>query len=254
MNDNIKLYLGDCMEIMKSIPNKSVDCIITSPPYNLGGNFHISNRNADGSWDNINYGDYGVYKDSLDEDEYQNNQIQFLNTCYEKLDDSGIMFYNHKQRIVKGSIIHPLQWIVKSKFIVSQIVILDFGSTANVDKCRFFPVHEYLFVLKKNNSVNIQNNRCLTDVWKMKKVSRKISGHPATFHTDLPYNCITSMQNVKTVLDPYMGTGTVGVVCKEMGISFIGIEIDKKYYDIATNRIFNGGEKGKQQIQYNELW
>lgn len=45
-----------------------------------------------------------------------------------------------------------------------------------------------------------------------------------------------------TILDPFMGSGTTGVACKNLSRNFIGIEIDKKYYDIATTRISQEGE------------
>ena len=48
--------------------------------------------------------------------------------------------------------------------------------------------------------------------------------------------------NIKTILDPFMGSGTTGVACKELGRKFIGIEINKDYYEIAKKRIANTQE------------
>ena len=65
-----ELYNMDCMEGMKEIPDESIDLIITSPPYNLGGSFHTGNNRMKA---------YDVHNDNLPEMEYQDSQIQFLN-------------------------------------------------------------------------------------------------------------------------------------------------------------------------------
>jgi modification methylase len=206
--------------------NGIIDCIITSPPYNLGGDFHTFSNGK-----RISYGDYNTYKDNLAEEEYQSWQTDVLNECYRVLKDDGIMFYNHKNRIVKGDIISPLDWIRKTQFYVSQVVVLNLKSTANVDKRRFFPVHELLFVLTKKRETKLNNLECLTDVWEMKKVSRKISGHPATFHLELPTRCILSATKENDlVFDPFMGTGTTAVACLKSNRRWTGCEIDQSYY------------------------
>lgn len=162
------IYNISCFDGMNEIEDKIIDCTVTSPPYNLGGDFHTF---VDGK--RITYGGYKGYKDSLPEEEYQSNQIKLLNECYRITKDSGFMFYVHKGRIKKGTIIHPVNWVGKSKWNLSQIVVIDFGASANVDKRRFFPVHELLFVLNKNPKIKLHNEQCLTDVWKMKKYHEK---------------------------------------------------------------------------------
>lgn len=228
-----KVYNEDCMVTMSKIKEQEVNCIITSPPYNLGGDFHTFVNGK-----RITYGDYNKYKDKLTEEDYQNWQIEVLNECHRILKDDGFMFYNHKNRIVKGSIISPLDWIYKSKFNVYQIIILNLKSTANVDKRRFFPVYELLFILNKSTKIKLNNIECLTDVWEMKKVSRKISGHPATFHINLPIRCINaSTQEGDVVYDPFMGSGTTSEACIHINRNFIGSEIDEKYCELIHKRL-----------------
>ena len=148
------------------------------------------------------------------------------------------MFYNHKNRIIKGSISSPLEWIFQTKWNIAQIVVLDFGASANVDKRRFFPVHELLFVLNKNPSLKLHNDQCLTDVWKMKKVPRKESGHPATFHIDLPTRCIlASTKENDIVFDPYSGTGTTCKAAKDNNRRYLGFEIGDLYCEMSKKRI-----------------
>ena len=150
-------YNLDCMEGMKQFPDKLVDCIVTSPPYNLGGDFHTFVGGK-----RVTYGDYNTYRDSLTEEDYQKWQVLMLEECFRVLKDDGVMFYNHKNRIVNGSVISPFEWINKSRFNILQVIVLNLKSTANVDKRRFFPVHELLFVLSKSNKTKLNNNECIT--------------------------------------------------------------------------------------------
>ena len=223
----------NCFDGMKQIEDKSINCIITSPPYNLGGDFHTF---VDGK--RVTYGDYEGFKDKIPEKQYKEEQIKLLNECYRILADDGYMFYNHKNRIIKGSISSPLEWIFQTKWNISQIVVLDFGASANVDKRRFFPVHELLFVLNKDSSLKLHNEQCLTDVWKMKKVPRKESGHPATFHIDLPTRCIlASTKENDIVFDPYSGTGTTCKAAKDNNRRFLGFEIGDLYCEMSKERL-----------------
>lgn len=225
------IYKMDCIEGMESL--QKVDCIVTSPPYNMGGDFHTF---VDGK--RVTYGAYKEYADKMPEEVYQGWQINVLNACYDVLKEDGFMFYNHKNRIVNGSIISPFEWISKSKFNISQVIVMNLKSTANVDKRRFFPVHELIFVLTKKPSVKLNNHQCLTDVWEAKKVPRRVSGHPATFHIDVPKRCIeASTKEGDLILDPFMGSGTTALAAVELGRKYIGFEITEEYIDIAKNRL-----------------
>lgn len=230
-----KIYNMNQNDGMKLIEDGSIKCIITSPPYNLGGDFHTFVNGK-----RVTYGDYKEFKDKISETEYKSQQEIFLNECHRVLSDDGFMFYNHKNRIIKGCMSSPLEWIYKTKWNIVQIIVLNFGASANVDKRRFFPVHELLFVLNKNPKLKLHNEQCLTDVWKMKKVPRKESGHPATFHIDLPLQCILSSTNENDIiLDPYSGTGTTLKAAKQVNRQYIGFEISKEYCNMAKNRIEN---------------
>ena len=230
------IYNMNCFDGMKQIEDKSINCIVTSPPYNLGGDFHTF---VDGK--RVTYGDYEGFKDKIPEKQYKEEQIDLLNECYRILADDGYMFYNHKNRIIKGSISSPLEWILKTEWNIAQIVILDFGASANVDKRRFFPVHELLFILNKDPSLKLHNDQCLTDVWKMKKVPRKESGHPATFHIDLPTRCIlASTKENDIVFDPYSGTGTTCKAAKDNNRKYLGFEISDLYCEMSKQRVEMG--------------
>lgn len=232
---DIQLYNGDCLELMKELPEQCIDCVVTSPPYNLGGDFHICNNGH-----RTTYGGYNGFGDNLPESDYQDNQVRVLSTLYRIIKEKAFCFYVHKERIVDNNIISPIEWIKRTDWKISQTIVLDFGSTANVDKRRFFPVHEFIYILCKNKNARLNNSDCLTSVWKAKKTPRKITGHPATFDLQIPINCISaSTREGDVVLDPYMGTGTTGAASKQLNRKFIGIELDKNYFEIAKKRIEN---------------
>lgn len=206
---------------------EQVDAVVTSPPYNLGG-FHAENTR----WS------YGLFSDDLPEQDYQSEQIALLNAL-----DAEWVFYNHKDRIKDGVTISPLNWLSQTRWHHLQTVVIDRRSGANVDKRRFFPVHEYVFVLANQPGKHLKNDLCLTSVWQLPQVLRKEASHPAIFHIDLPARCIAA-SGAKTVLDPYMGSGTTGVAAVQAGRKFIGVELDRKYFDIACKRLEDAQRQG----------
>lgn len=233
VNNLNKIICGDCLDVLNTIESKSVDCVVTSPPYNLGGDFHICNNGK-----RTTYGAYKSFNDKLPEDEYQTQQIETLKELYRVTKEDSFCFYIHKERIVKNNIISPIEWIRKTDWLISQTVVLDMSATPNVDKRRFFPVHEYIYVLCKHKDAKLHNGNKLTSVWKIKKVSRKVSGHPATFDIKIPYECIlASTSKGDVVLDCYIGTGTTAKAAVMTSRNYIGIEIDNEYCDIANKNL-----------------
>ena len=229
----IDLRCGDCLELMKDIPNNSIDVIITSPPYNIG-KMH-SNK--------LQFGTYNG--NDMKEEEYQEWQIKVLNECFRILKDDGSMFYNHKVRIKNGMAIHPLEWIKKSNFILKQEITWDMGKSANCDKIRFFPFSERIYWLVKNEKTKIYNELNLSDVWRVvPKHKRKDIGHIAVMPTEIVTNILKSVPDIKNkiILDPFLGSGTTGIGCKQCGCDFIGIELDEKYLNTAKERINNAQE------------
>jgi modification methylase len=216
----------------KQIPDKSIDLIITSPPYNMGKKLHTGS----------NYmSTYHKYDDNLPEDEYQQGQIDFLNQCLRILKEDGSLFYNHKPRIRNGISIHPLQWILQSNLILKQEIIWRNGSQ-NFDKIRYYPMTERVYWLVKNHKTKLFNELGLSDVWDFKNAKRD-KLHKATFPIDLPYSIIKSFKEAKLILDPYMGIGTTAKAVMKCNSEdnenreYIGFEIDNTYIDRANDSI-----------------
>lgn len=229
MKDKIQLFKGDCLEIMKDIPRESVDIIITSPPYNIG-KMH-SNRLQFGTYDG----------NDMKEEDYQQWQLDIFKEYKRILKDDGSIFYNHKVRIKNGKAIHPLEWLLKTNFVLKQEITWNQKKSANCDKIRFFPFSERIYWLTKNPKVKIKNNLCLSDVWECVPThKRKETGHIAVMPNEIVSNILGCIENIenKIVLDNFMGSGTTGEVCNKFNVKgFIGIELSDEYYQLAYNRI-----------------
>jgi DNA modification methylase len=78
----------------------------------------------------------------------------------------------------------------------------------------------------------------LSDIWRIGASKELVDGHGATFPLQLPRKAIQSFSLFgEQILDPFMGAGTTGVAAVQMGRKFIGIERERKYFDIACKRI-----------------
>lgn len=224
--EKTKLINGDCLEEMKDIPDGSVDVIITSPPYNLGNNHHTGNKR------------FFAYEDNMPEKDYQEWQKNILNECFRILKDDGSMFYNHKNRIKKGKQISPYEWIFKTNFTIKQELVW-FNGSQNFDKIRFYPMTERVYWLTKSAKTKLFNAINHHDLftkseWQSVGTNKKFKrAFPVQFAEDI----LRCFPDKKTILDPFMGSGTTGVACKNLNRDFIGIELDEEYFKIAEERI-----------------
>jgi modification methylase len=236
---NATLYLGDCAEILPTI--KNVNVVITSPPYNKAGyEGFIRKRHDKDSWGqrNVDYGE-NPENDFMVELEYQNQQINILNLLWDCLSDDGSLFYNHKIRVANHKASHPIEWLLKSKFVFRQQLIWDRSNSPAVAPIRFLPTTELIFWMTKlQKQPNFERSKEIEfkgEVWKF--MAETNPNHPAPFPIDLPTNILKNIQGNITVLDPYLGSGTTGVACVNLKKQFIGIEREQKYFDIACKRI-----------------
>jgi len=222
----MKLINDDCLKVLPTLADKSVDLIITSPPYNLGNNHHTGNKQ------------HKAYNDNLPEAEYQEQQLQFLNECFKVLKETGSLIYNHKNRIRKGRQLSPYEWIFKSNFVVKQEIVW-VNRSQNFDKMRFYPFTERLYWLTKKPETKLFNAINHYDVfdWKEWKPVGTKGNHTRAFPEKMVEDILKCFPNAEVVLDPYMGSGTTGVAAKNLNREFIGIELDKTYFDMAQTRI-----------------
>lgn len=240
-----KIFKGDILDTLKTLPDNSVDMGVTSPPYN-------KKKNRKGVLvKDIKYSDI---EDYLDEDVYQSQQIEILNELYRVIKPGGSFFYNHKIRWETGVMIHPMEWMTKTNWVLKQEIVWDRSIAANIRGWRFWQVEERIYWLykplnKKDNGEELKSKHALlTSVWRLRPEMNKetVNDHPAPFPIEIPTRCIFSILDDKkecVVIDPYMGSGTTAVASKLLGHKYIGIEISEEYIEQAINRIENISEK-----------
>lgn len=233
------VILGDALS---EIPRLGCfDCAIFSPPYNMGKDLHTFKNGVRKSQN------YVGFSDNMPEADYQENQVKVLSELYKCV--AGPVFYSHKDRIRGGDTISPFQWLTKTDWLVSQCVVLNKKSGANVDKRRFFPVHEWLYVLQKVGANGISNEECLTSVWGVEQTSRKVVGHPATMPPSVADKCLrASMPN--RVLDPYAGSGTTLLAAQRAGIEAVGVELSEQYFQLICERLTKQIESDLEQPRF----
>ena len=223
-----KIINADCMDILKQLPDKCIDLVVTSPPYNIGNVHHTGNKR------------HTPYTDDMDEQEYQNWQIKVLNELQRVLKDTGSIFYNHKNRIKDGFTISPYEWILKTNLRIKQEITWINGSQ-NFDKIRFYPMSEKIFWLSKSN-VKINNVLGLSDVWGLDDMLPEKNNviHKRAFSVKfaLTFIEVASNQN-DLVLDCFSGSGTTAIACSELKRRFICIEKDKEYWQKSVERLEN---------------
>jgi modification methylase len=235
-----KVIQGDCLEIMKTMPDNSVDLIVFSPPYNK----HSAKRKPHhtDTWSGGNAGiKYTTTNDDMPEYEYQDWQIKIINECIRILKPYGSFFYNHKNRTLNKAIITPYEWILRTNAIIKQEIIWNRKMIVEVDKVRFYPKTERLFWLIKSRIQPKFNGDMakLTEIWDISPCQKeKRNNHPAPYPEELVNNCIeaTTKEN-DIVLDCFLGSGTTAVASQILGRRWIGIEISPEYCEIARKRL-----------------
>jgi len=230
-----RLIEGDVLDVLKTIPDNSIDLTVTSPPYNK--------RNKSNGW-LVGRETYSHFDDKMGEDDYQAWQIEILDELLRVTKLGCSVFYNHKIRWEDGVMYHPISWIAKSKWHIRQEIVWDRGLAANMRGWRFWQVDERIYWLHKPKGTNLIGEELLSkhakmsSVWRLRPASRNES-HPAAFPIEIPARIIHSMFNSEgmMILDPFCGTGTTLVAAKLLGHSYLGIDISPDYLKYSNLRL-----------------
>ena len=223
---------GDCFEIIEDLV-RSVDnpVIVSDPPFNIG--YH-----------------YNTYKDKLPHEEYVEKMKSIFSLCPsviihypESIYELSLAMDKCPQKVVS--------WVYNSntgkqhRDIAFFDIKPDFKRVTQPYKN---PNDKRIKKLIKEGHTGSK----LYDWWninQVKNVSKEKTAHPCQMPEEVMDNVIGILPSNITVIDPFMGSGTTGVSCKKRGISFIGIEQDKEYYDIAEERL--GGDVNSKQAHSN---
>jgi len=216
-----KIYNIDVLEGLSKLQDNSIDCIITSPPYNKFGLSKFKHRKIK----------YDEFEDNMYEPDYQKWQILILNEFKRVIKPKGSIFYNHKNRRVNCKEYTPFDWILKSDLNLYQSIIWNRNQSPSIFNTFLMPTYEYIYWMTKTNKTpNVFRNRLdsIKDIWNIPPSRSKI--HPATFPEKLVRNCILLSSNeYDIILDPFSGTGTTCNVAKSLNRNYIGFEISKNY-------------------------
>jgi len=155
-----KFICGNTMDVMKQIPDRSIDLVVTSPPYNLKnstGNGMKDGRG--GKWANaalIN--GYSHYNDNMPHDEYAKWQRECLTEMFRIIPENGAIFYNHKWRVQAG-LLQDRNDIV-SDFPVRQIIIWRRKGGINFNPGYFLPTYEVIYLIAKPKFKTCKKSKC----------------------------------------------------------------------------------------------
>ncbi|MDR0197551.1 MAG: site-specific DNA-methyltransferase [Oscillospiraceae bacterium] len=235
-----KIICGDVLDVIREIPDNSVDLVVTSPPYNLKnstGNGMKDGRG--GKWKNAELvNGYADYDDNMPHDRYTAWQRECLAEMFRVISDEGAIFYNHKWRVQNG-LLQDRQDIM-SGLPVRQIIIWKRKGGINFNSGYFLPTYEVIYMIAKPNFKLVPKANAYGDVWEFAQEMK--NGHPAPFPVAL-INRIVSSTYADTVLDPFMGSGTTAVAALMNERDYIGIELSAEYCEMAKERIaeYKGG-------------
>jgi len=227
-------FCGDARDIMQTIPDKTIDLIVTSPPYNLKNSTGNGMRDGrGGKWKNARLlNGYTNHNDCMPYDDYVAWQRSCLTQMMRVLKEEGAIFYNHKWR-VQGGLLQDRYDIVKD-FPVRQIIIWRRKGGINFNKGYFLPTYEVIYLIAKPKFVLAPKANSYGDIWEFTQDMK--NPHPAPFPEGLIERIIKST-TAKVVLDPFMGSGTTAVVAKKLKRSFIGIDVSADYCTMAQKRL-----------------
>lgn len=230
----IKFVLGDCIEELEKIEKESVDLIFADPPYNLSGDTSLTVKNGKpvkcdkGEWDKV-------------ENIHEFN-LRWVKACKEVLKPSGTLWISgtlHNHPSVGMALKAAGYWII------NDVIWFKPNATPLLSRNRFAPSTELIWVASKTKKYyldyelakKLNGGKQMRNLWII-TAKRHLTTHPTEKPEELLERIISiGSKKGDLVLDPFMGSGTTGVVAKKLCRHFIGIELDKKYFQIATNRI-----------------
>jgi len=236
----VKLINEDFLET--HIPENSIDLIVTSPPYNVGIPYNSHN-------DKITYEDYLIWTE------------KWLTKAFQLAKPDGRMCLNIPldknkggQQSVYADIVYlakKVGWKYHSTIIWNEGNIsrrTAWGSWLSASAPYVIAPVETIVILYKNvwkkqkkGESDILKNEFIewtNGLWTFSGESKKKIGHPAPFPFELPKRCIKLFSYIgDVILDPFLGSGTTVIAACKLKRKAIGIEIDKKYFKLAIERI-----------------
>ena len=236
-----KIFNESCLNTLARMSDNSVDLVITSPPYNM--NLRIRNGKYCSRQITKEFSTkYDGFDDNLPIDEYFDFHLRVIK---ELLRVAPIVFYN--VQIVTGSKRAVFKLLGEMNEYVKDIIVWDKDNAQPaMSEGVLNRQYELIIVFAKRDAISRKFNYCnfergtLNDVWRIKRGKKVTNLHGATFPEELVEKILINFSRERDVVyDPFMGTGTTAVVCKNMNRRFIGSEIITSYVEVAKERLQN---------------
>lgn len=267
-----KIYNEDCFETLKRMENNFIDLVLTSPPYNTVRNISGENQYSFSKRD----ARYDGYKDNRTPVQYIDWMIDLFNLFDSKIKENGIVLFNlsycsdsHQnweiqclEWLVIAGIIKSTNWSVVDRIVWKKKNALLNNRSPN----KLTRICEDIFVFARKNEIQtfsankeiastFMNNSKIQNSYKnyFNLVEAKNNDGPcplnnATYSSDLCKQLLKLYAKENSIVyDPFMGSGTTGVACKQLNMNYIGSEISAKQVEWAENRI-------KEQCSQNLLF
>lgn len=238
------IYNEDCIKTLKRMEDNSVDCVITSPPYNM--NLRIRNgKYCSRQIVKELSTKYDGFSDNLPIEEYYEFHSSVMR---ELLRVSKVVFYNIQ--IVTGSKRSIFKMIGEFNENLKDIIVWDKGvAQPAMQKQVLNRRTELILVFESDYPISRQfryanfERGTLSDIWEIKRGKKISKDHGAVFPEELVGKIIENFTKEGDVIyDPFMGTGTTAVVSKKMNRKYIGSELSKSYIEVSEQRLKNVGE------------
>jgi site-specific DNA-methyltransferase (adenine-specific)/modification methylase len=248
--DSSQLIHGETIQILNQIPNEWANLIFVDPPYNIGVKKPLKRSYRSGDdykgVSGANWDSFETYK------EYENFTISWLDNCQRILNKNGSIFCcgTYHNIYITGYFLRKFDF-----WIMNEITWLKPNPVPNMMGVRLAQGHETIIWATKTKKskptfnyqlLKMMNNRKqMTAEWTIsppsgheiiRKNNKRI--HPSQKPEQLLFRIISGMSNEgDNVLDPFMGTGTTGSICKNLNRNFCGIDNNLEYVEAAKERI-----------------
>jgi site-specific DNA-methyltransferase (adenine-specific) len=233
--ENVTIYEADCLDFLKSLPDESVDIIITDPGYSgMNNKLNFGRGRIVGNYqkkDNDKW--FTEFKDE------PNNFKKLLTECFRVMKNNRhiyIMFDNFS--------ILSLGSIMREVFNVKNIIVWD---KMNIGMGHYFR-RRHEFIIFATKGYKKLNTRDIPDVWKIKRVLRGI--YPTQKPVELfDYMLKGSFEEGFMVCDPFVGSGSSIISALKYKGNFIGADISNKACEIANKRVINYIQEGEDNYK-----
>ena len=231
------IYLGDCYELIKQIPDKSVDLIYTDPPYEMqsggGGHSALSQRIL-----KTNYVDLDKIRNGID--------YSILDEFCRVLKKIYVYIWCSKDQILPY-----MKYFIDGKKCLFDILFWGKTNPTPASNNLFLNNVEYLLVFRDKGTYYAKGYE-LKSKYYISPLNVSDKGdyeHPTIKPLELvKRHILNSSAEGGVILDPFLGSGTTCVAAKELGRQYLGFEINETYYKIAKDRLNGINQKGETSL------